>query len=94
MHPADRVKSIERAMSGEQTRGQHPNCEQCHQLAAFTLEVDTGSGNVRFRHLCKEDLRKELAKDSDFSAQVLISFIERQLPQQQRGTHQVPLARA
>jgi len=92
MHPAHRVKAIERAMPSEQTRGQHPNCSECGQPARFTLVIDTGSGQG-FRHLCREDLRKELAKDSELSSQVLVAFIEQQLPRQLESAQQIPLAR-
>jgi hypothetical protein len=79
-HPSDEIKSIERAMPREQTRGQHPNCnyEKCNRPADFTLESGTPSGSGYY-DLCREHLTKELEKP-EFAARILIALISELLP--------------
>ena len=78
--PSDPVKSIERAMAREQTRGQHPKCgfEHCPRPADFALEMGTASGSGYY-DVCREHLTKELENPA-FAAKALTAMIAERLP--------------
>jgi hypothetical protein len=77
--PSHKIVSIERAIPRAQSRDKHPNCDDCAEPAAFTIQTRTAEGNGGYLDLCDQHFEQRLITDPGFSARMVAGVVRDRL---------------